>query len=122
MLDLSGRVRFSCRWDTAIAGMLVEQTMKKIFTLVVFFCLISVLHAEPIDNSVLNPVEVCSDLLPEDVNHLDVLDPDDPGAMTPKEINQLNDEGKSLSMIPEPATLVMLGIATLFVFLWRRKW
>ena len=96
--------------------------MKKIFTLVVFFCLISALHAEPIDNSVLNPVEVSSDLLPEDINHLDVLDPDDPSAMTPEEINQLNDEGKSLSMIPEPATLVMLGIATLFVFLWRRKW
>jgi len=39
----------------------------------------------------------------------------------------LLDEGdqpgeENLSLIPEPATLVLLGLAALLVLLWRRKW
>ena len=37
-------------------------------------------------------------------------------------IRQLTGEGKDLSMIPEPNTVVMLLLSALLLFLWRRKW
>ena len=86
-------------------------------------------RAEPIDASAPNAPEF-GDLLDtegidhrdEGIRHLDVFEASDPAPASTDDVGKLADEGDDLSLIPEPATLVMLGVALLLLFLWRRKW
>lgn len=90
-------------------------------------------RAEPIDAAAPNAPEFGDlldaegiDHLDEGISHLDVFEATDPTPAATDDAGELAgelaDDGDDLSLIPEPATLAMLGVALLLLFLWRRKW
>ncbi len=58
----------------------------------------------------------------EDGDYAKLPDAADPTDKTLDEIEDLFDGGPQLPMIPEPSTLILLLLALLTIYLWRRKW
>ncbi len=97
-------------------------SLSAMFALAILLGATRVACAEPIDDFSSDAPEFDNLLDTEGINYLDVFEASDPTTVTPGAVDELGEDGDDLSLIPEPATLVMLGLATLLLFLWRRKW
>ena len=105
-----------------VAAKITRWSLSGIFALAVLFGAAPMVSAEPIGEPAQeeSPTENALDATPLD--HLGVLEGTDSTTMTLEEMEELDQQGERLSLIPEPATLVMLGLAALLLFIWRRKW
>ena len=97
-------------------------SLPAMFALAILFGAIRTACAEPIDNFPSNAPEFDRLMDTEGINDLDVFEASDPITVTPDDVDELGEDGGDLSLIPEPATLLMLGLATILLLLWRHKW
>lgn len=75
-----------------------------------------------VDDPTCGAGKVGSDLSFGDGDNVNVSDSAEPTSEALEQTDELQESEKGLSLIPEPSTILMLVLAALAIFLWRRKW